>query len=186
MFGFYSYSFWVCLEPELNIKKLQTWNSWFLHYSLLQHIICSGLSFQVAHTFAYLIALINPDFQQEKKKKTKHRMHTEGAVFLDGIFKNRRDDILSYSIVKKMTPPMFNLILSSVWFINNRQQLIMSFRQCNQDARWEGCKDKHTNTHRLVGAIHLQKLSKKQKTDNPVIITSTYLQPNSTSLSFGV
>lgn len=109
MFGFYSYSFWVCLEPELNIKKLQTWNSWFLHYSLLQHIICSGLSFQVAHTFAYLIALINPDFQQEKKKK-KHRMHTEGAVFLDGIFKNRRDDILSYSIVKKMTPPC------SIWF----------------------------------------------------------------------
>lgn len=98
-------------------KKLQTWNSWFLHYSLLQHIICSGLSFQVAHTFAYLIALINPDFQQEKKKKKKHRMHTEGAVFLDGIFKNRRDDILSYSIVKKMTPPC------SIWFCPNSTSL---------------------------------------------------------------
>lgn len=99
-------------------KKLQTWNSWFLHYSLLQHIICSGLSFQVAHTFAYLIALINPDFQQEKKKK--NRMHTEGAVFLDGIFKNRRDDILSYSIVKKMTPPC------SIWFCPNSTHLCLS------------------------------------------------------------
>lgn len=90
-------------------KKLQTWNSWFLHYSLLQHIICSGLSFQVAHTFAYLIALINPDFQQEKKKKTTKCILKE-QFFLDGIFKNRRDDILSYSIVKKMTPPC------SIWF----------------------------------------------------------------------
>lgn len=43
-------------------------------------------------------------------------MHTEGAVFLDGIFKNRRDDILSYSIVKKMTPYVqFDFVLCLIY-----------------------------------------------------------------------
>lgn len=45
-------------------------------------------------------------------------MHTEGAVFLDGIFKDRRDDILSYSIVKKMTPPphvQFDFVLWPIY-----------------------------------------------------------------------
>lgn len=45
---------------------------------------------------------------------------------------NGTDNIFSCSIFNKVTTTLFNLIVS-IPFINNRQHLIMSFRQYNED-----------------------------------------------------
>lgn len=61
---------------------------------------------------------------------------------------NGRENIFSYSIFNNVTTP-FNLIVSSIPFINNRQHLIMPFRQSNQDG---GDKKKETaNIHQASG-----------------------------------
>lgn len=54
MFGFYSYSFWVCLEPELNIKNSRPGIHGFfiIHYYNISH--CNNLQWLVFSSSSYL------------------------------------------------------------------------------------------------------------------------------------
>lgn len=106
------------------------------------HFLCST----VADTFALLIVHITPDFQ--RNKKIYHFSFSQfllstlcipkqyAAVILEikhnyPSMSNGRDNIFPYSILNKVAT-LFNMIVS-IPFINNRQHLIMSFRQYNQD-----------------------------------------------------